>query len=476
MGPSGRQHSLGQRLMTLSTVQIKNNAFLKLAVLAAVVLMMLAAGFLLSAPGLVHGSSHDLPAKPSISNWDRLYEGLRVHWYAPASDGGSPIIRYEVQYKKQDVGTWLDGPRVGVTRKATIINLDSNTEYQARVRAVNANGAGPWSDDPADKRTTRSSNAAADPPDVTVIPRSGALTVSLDPPAFSGSAGSGILHYNVQYTPFDGSPYTYRNWTVNGSADIIGTSVTITGLENGQDHLVRVRAQNGDADGHWSVDYHGVPTPDTPFLKVEELVTGLRVPWDLAFTPDGTMLFTQREGILSARLADGTVQTVTAELSDVSDVGEGGLMSIAIDPKFSTNRRFYTCQTTLTTPEPPTREVEVIAWTMDSGYTKATRVNDPLVGGIPGRDGRHNGCRLRFGPDGYLWITTGDAAGATNPQSLSSLAGKVLRVNASDGSGASGNPFSSAPLVYTYGHRNVQGSGAPAGHAPDVGGGTRPPG
>ena len=421
--------------------------------LLAVALIALAA-VLVSGPGLAHGSSHDRPGKLPISNWDRLLEGLRVHWYAPASDGGSPILRYEVQYKEPDDTAWSDGPRVGITRKATIVGLDSNTEYQARVRAVNANGAGPWSDDAADKRTTRSSNAAADPPDVTVIPRNGALTVSLDPPDFAGSPSPGILHYNVQYTPFDGSPYTYKNWTVNGSADIIGTSVTITGLENGQDHLVRVRAQNGNTDGHWSVDYHGIPTPDTPFLKVEELVTDLEVPWDLAFTPDGTMLFTQRKGVLSARLADGTVRAITADLADVSDIGEGGLMSIVVDPKFSTNRRFYTCQTT---SAPPSLEVEVIAWTMDADYTKATRANDPLVGAIPGRNGRHNGCRLRFGPDGYLWITTGDAAGAANPQSLSSLAGKVLRVNASDGSGATGNPFTSSPLIYTYGHRNAQG-------------------
>ena len=181
------------------------------------------------------------------------------------------------------------------------------------------------------------------------------------------------------------------------------------------------------------------------------LLTASAFPWDLDFTPDETMLFTQRSGILSARLTDGTVQTVTADFSDFRASGEGGFMAILVDPNFNANRRFYTCQTHFSP-----REVQVIAWTINTDYTEATRVSDPLVGGIPG-GGRHSGCRLRFGPSGYLWIATGDGVNGTNPQDLTSLGGKVLRVNASTGTGAPGNPFTSAPLVYTYGHRNVQG-------------------
>ena len=188
-----------------------------------------------------------------------------------------------------------------------------------------------------------------------------------------------------------------------------------------------------------------------PDIDVDVLVDGLSVPWDLDFTPDETMLFTQRSGILSARLTDGTVQTVTADFSDFRASGEGGFMAILVDPNFNANRRFYTCQTHFSP-----REVQVIAWTINTDYTEATRVSDPLVGGIPG-GGRHSGCRLRFGPSGYLWIATGDGVNGTNSQDLASLGGKVLRVNASTGTGAPGNPFTSAPLVYTYGHRNVQG-------------------
>ena len=187
-----------------------------------------------------------------------------------------------------------------------------------------------------------------------------------------------------------------------------------------------------------------------PNLRVATLVSGLSIPWDIAFTPDGTMLFTQRAGVLSSRLADGTVQTIDADFGDLFASGETGLMGIVVDPAFVSNRRFYTCQGH-TGPE-----IQVIAWTLNTAYTQATRVADPLVGGLPASSDRHGGCRLRFGPEGYLWIATGDAASGTLPQDLTSLGGKVLRVDASTGAGAPTNPFAPS-RVYTYGHRNVQG-------------------
>ena len=186
-----------------------------------------------------------------------------------------------------------------------------------------------------------------------------------------------------------------------------------------------------------------------PKLTVVSLVSGLRVPWGLAFAPDGTMLFTERSGGLSSRLPDGTVQSVSADFDDLLVSGEAGLMAIVVDPAFASNRRFYTCQAHTG------RVVQVIAWTFnDDTYTAATRVADPLVGNIPAAS-RHSGCRLRFGPQGYLWIATGDATVGTAPQDLDSLGGKVLRVNAATGAAAAGNPFGSR--IYTYGHRNVQG-------------------
>ena len=172
------------------------------------------------------------------------------------------------------------------------------------------------------------------------------------------------------------------------------------------------------------------------------------IPWGIAFTPDGTMLFTERGGTLSSRLPNGTVQPVTADFSDLQVSGQTGLMGIAVDPSFATNRQFYTCQGH-TGPEG-----QVIRWTIDAAYTTATRIGDPFVGGLP-FGSQNGGCRLRFGPNGYLWIATGDAGVGTTPQDLSSLGGKFLKVDASTGAGAPGNPFGSR--VYTYGHRNPQG-------------------
>ena len=188
----------------------------------------------------------------------------------------------------------------------------------------------------------------------------------------------------------------------------------------------------------------------SPGVTALGLVSGLTIPWDVAFTPDGAMLFTERGGTLSRRLVDGTVAAVAADFGDLFAVGKTGLMGVAVDPGFESNRRFYTCQG----HQGP--EVQVVAWTIDEAYSEAVRVADPLVGGLPAAGGgRHGGCRLRFGPQGHLWIATGDAAKGTVPQDLGSLGGKVLRVDASSGEAAAGNPGGSR--VYSFGHRNVQG-------------------
>ena len=234
----------------------------------------------------------------------------------------------------------------------------------------------------------------------------------------------------------------------------ISSATSAVYTPSSDDQAKYLRATVSYDDGHGSgKQAQGVSTYEItpPKLLVSTLVSGLTIPWDLAFTPDGTMLFTERSGVLSSRLTDGTVQTVTAEVGDVFSSGENGLMGIVVDPDFSSNRRFYTCQAH-TGPE-----IQVIAWTINAAYTTATRVADPLVGGMPASSFRHGGCRLRFGPQGYLWIATGDAASGTVPQDLTSLGGKVLRVDASTGAGAPANPFASSPLIYTYGHRNPQG-------------------
>lgn len=206
-----------------------------------------------------------------------------------------------------------------------------------------------------------------------------------------------------------------------------------------------------------------------PTLDVTSVLGGLRVPWGLAFAPDGTMLLSQRPGVLTVRLPDGAVRDLQADFGDLFVASEGGLLDLAVDAAFGDNRRFYTCQNRRR-PDGRALDVAVIAWTVDAQWTRATRVADPLVAGMPATSGRHSGCRILPDPaaDGVLYIATGDAAVGTAPQDLSSLGGKLLRVSATTGEGVAGNPFADSANANTrriveWGHRNVQGLAAHPG-------------
>ena len=184
-----------------------------------------------------------------------------------------------------------------------------------------------------------------------------------------------------------------------------------------------------------------------PTLTVTPVATGLEIPWDLGFLPSGELLFTERPGRINA-LVSGQ-KRLLATPTDVYATGEGGMTGLAIDPSFATNRRIYTCYNT--SPS----EVKIVVWTVDAAVTSLTRVGT-LLGGLPAiSSGRHSGCRPRVGPDGFLWVGTGDAATGTNPQDINSLGGKVLRIDRFTGAAAPGNP--GGARWYTRGHRNVQG-------------------
>jgi glucose/arabinose dehydrogenase len=206
-----------------------------------------------------------------------------------------------------------------------------------------------------------------------------------------------------------------------------------------------------------------------PTLTVSTVLSGLHRPWDLAFTPGGGMLFTERPGPIRFRVASsGTVRTLAVP-SDVVAQSEGGMLGVAIDPAFATNRRVFTC---FMSNRSGTLDVRLVRWRMNTAVTALTDRVD-IVTGIPVSTGRHSGCRPRFGPDGRIWMGTGDAAMPTVPQSPTSLGGKVLRVD-TNGKGVPGNaPAPFDPRIYTYGHRNVQGIAfSPGGKAYSIEHGT----
>jgi glucose/arabinose dehydrogenase len=189
--------------------------------------------------------------------------------------------------------------------------------------------------------------------------------------------------------------------------------------------------------------------PGSPNLGSPDFafVTGLSNPWDIAFAPNGSMFFTERHGPVSVKSGAAAPVELFAAPPGSAPSGEGGVMGIAVDPTFATNSFIYVCYT-------HTSDNRVVRFTVGTDPLASAT---PIVTGLPKTTNIHNGCRIRFGPDGMLWITTGDAATGTNPQNLTSRGGKVLRVRP-NGQPAPGNPaLGGDPRIYTYGHRNPQG-------------------
>ena len=201
------------------------------------------------------------------------------------------------------------------------------------------------------------------------------------------------------------------------------------------------------ACGNEGTATEGVSVPSTGYV-VETVVQGLRVPWDLAFAPDGRMFVTERPGRIRVVEDGNLLDEPFAEL-DVWAQSEAGLMGIALDPAFAENGHLYVCYTYIEEQRGPTNRVARLTDANGVGSDHTV-----IFDGMPGAR-NHNGCRIRFGPDDKLYVTMGDAQNADSAQDPASPSGKVLRLNA-DGSVPDDNPIAGNPL-YTLGHRNPQG-------------------
>ena len=227
----------------------------------------------------------------------------------------------------------------------------------------------------------------------------------------------------------------------------------------------RVSSQSGGAGGASSAQAtlpppgHPVvggsppmPTPvNRPTLsgyRVETVASGLMIPWDMAFTPDGRIYATERPGRVRLIMNGNMRSQPYARINVTSATDEGGLMGIALHPKYPNPRWAYL----MYTYRSDGRVLNRVSRFTDtgSGLTGETAV----VTGIPG-GAIHNGGIIRFGPDGMLYIGTGESHRSELAQDKASLGGKILRVTP-EGKIPSGNPFPNSP-VYAYGFRNIQG-------------------
>ncbi|MEV6651151.1 PQQ-dependent sugar dehydrogenase [Streptomyces sp. NPDC051219] len=190
------------------------------------------------------------------------------------------------------------------------------------------------------------------------------------------------------------------------------------------------------------------PRPGTgpaaaPF-EIKTISSGWNFPWATSWLPDGSALVTERDSFQVSRLTQSGTRTripVAPSLAAAEKAG-GDLLGIAVSPNWSRDHHVYVYH--------GVKEGNRIArMTYDGSTLSNYKV---LVTGI--KRGLHEGGRLKFGPDGYLYATTGDADTASDAQDKKSLNGKILRMTG-DGKPAPGNPFGN--LVYSYGHRNPQG-------------------
>jgi glucose/arabinose dehydrogenase len=198
------------------------------------------------------------------------------------------------------------------------------------------------------------------------------------------------------------------------------------------------------------------PAPVNGSVRVEVVARGLEHPWALAFLPDGRMLVTERPGRLRIVDAGGRISEPLPGVPDVFTSRQGGLLDVALDPRFADNRLLY-----LSYAEPgPGRTAGTAVARLQLGEARLDDVRviyrqHPKVEGP-----NHFGSRLVFARDGTLFVTQGERFDHRDAaQDLASGLGKIVRIN-TDGSVPPDNPFTgragARPEIWSYGHRNVQ--------------------
>ncbi len=186
----------------------------------------------------------------------------------------------------------------------------------------------------------------------------------------------------------------------------------------------------------------GQPVSAAEETGIEILAQDLEVPWGMDFLPDGRLIFNERSGNINVlNMESKSVKKLMQR--EILDRSEGGLLGLAVDPDFNSTRYIFIYETVETGNR-------IVRLKFENDLLQLDKI---IVQNIP-KMKFHDGGILRFGPDGYLYAGTGDARDPNSAQDLKSNAGKILRMD-KDGNAAPGNPFNN--LIWSYGHRNVQG-------------------
>jgi len=225
-------------------------------------------------------------------------------------------------------------------------------------------------------------------------------------------------------------------------------SSNLTASESDSQGPIAATAENSQSQNCILVE-SGFGPQGSVEVRAEEVVSGLEVPWGIGFLPNGDILVTERLGRLRL-VRDGQLQPEPVATIATSASGEGGLLDLELHPDFASNRQFYLYYTSDKSGAPVNR---VERWTLAQDGRRASP-DTVILDDIPAAR-FHNGGRLRFGPDGMLYIGTGDARDPDSSQDRNSLAGKILRLTP-EGEIPADNPFPDNP-VFVTGIRNTQG-------------------
>jgi len=189
-------------------------------------------------------------------------------------------------------------------------------------------------------------------------------------------------------------------------------------------------------------------TSDGVRFSIETVLTNLEIPWSIVFDNAGNMFFTERPGRLQVLKKRAASPTLIATIEEVRHRGEGGLMGLALHPNFASNGFLYLSYTFEHGGDPANR---IVRYRLTADRLTERKEIGPI---LPGSN-VHNGCRIKFGPDGKLYATAGDGAERSIAQDMNSLGGKILRMT-EDGAIPSDNPYSNS-YIYVSGVRNPQG-------------------